>query len=106
MKFLADHDVPDRLGDMLKEAGFEVTKLREVLPITTKDPDVFQYARTRGLILISCNRDDFLPFAGDTPHPGIIILIRRDNRLREGSRLLQLIEHAGEHGLRNNVNFA
>jgi len=106
MKFFADHDIPDRVGDLLKEAGFEVTKLREVLPITTKDPDVFQYARKQGLILISCNRDDFLSFAAETPHPGVIILIRRDNRLREGSRLLRLIEQAGEHGLRNNVNFA
>jgi predicted nuclease of predicted toxin-antitoxin system len=106
MRFFLDNDVPDRVGDLLNEAGFEVTKLREMLPVTTDDPEVFEYTKSSGMILITCNRDDFLPLASTMPHPGIIILIRRDNRLLEGSRVLHLIERAGEQGLRNNINFA
>jgi predicted nuclease of predicted toxin-antitoxin system len=106
MKFFLDHDVPDRIGGLLAETGHAVTKLREALPVTTKDADVFHYVREHGMVLITCNRDDFLPLAAETSHPGVIILIRRDRRLREASRLLHLVEHAGEQGLRNNVNFA
>jgi predicted nuclease of predicted toxin-antitoxin system len=106
VRFFLDHDVPDPVGDVLRQAGHSVTKLREVLPLSAEDPEVFAYAVTREMILITCNRDDFLPLAAEQPHPGLIILIRRRNRHGETSRVMKLVDHAGESGLANNINFA
>ena len=106
MRFLLDNDVPDRVADLLREAGHDVTKLREVLPVTTRDPEVFNHAIAQRQILVTCNRDDFLPLAFRRDHPGLIVLIRRNNRTTEGGRLLRLIEGAGEQGLSGNINFA
>lgn len=44
--------------------------------------------------------------AKEKPHGGIIILIRRRNRAIENSKLLALIETAGEEGISENINFA
>ena len=78
-----------------------------MLPITTPDEEVFGYACSQRLILISCNRDHFLALARRTQdHPGLIILIRRRTRQLECAHLSVLLQRAGEEGLRNNVNFA
>jgi len=76
------------------------------LPVETDDPAVLQYARQHGMILVTCNRDDFLPLAACTPHPGLIVLIRRPSRLAECSAMLKLVRKAGESGLAGNINFA
>lgn len=106
MKFLLDQDVPDNISYSLKEMGHEVSHLREVLPTTTEDQAVLGYAVEHQLILITCNRDDFLSLAQNTAHHGIIILIRRKNRALERGCLVQLLDKAGENGLRGNINFA
>ena len=81
MIFLLDQDVPDAIARIIQEAGHEASHLREHLPIESTDDHVLTSARTRGAILVTCNRDDFLTLAKTTPH-------------------------AGESGLRNNINFA
>ena len=58
------------------------------------------------LLLVTCNRDDFVELAKEKPHHGIVIVIRRKTRAAERSALFHLLERAGETGLKNNINFA
>lgn len=107
MNFLLDHDVPAEIAHLLQYWGHEVTVLRSVLPTTASDEEVFGYACSRGLMLISCNRDHFLTLARQTrDYPGLIILIRRRTRQSECAHLWVLLQRAGEQGFRNNLNFA
>ena len=106
MRFFLDHDVPDHVTELLRQLGHSVTRLREVLSTETSDPEVLDYAIQQEMILITCNRDDFLTLAAGKAHPGIIILIRRDSRSRESSRLVRMLEQVGESGLSGNINFA
>ena len=107
MRFFLDHDVPGDIALLLRYWKHEATVLREVLPVATTDEDAFGYARTHGLITITCNRADYLALAANHPdHPGLIILVRRRSRQTETSRLLMLLKNAGKQGLANNVNFA
>ena len=75
MNFLFDHDVPDELDFLLEHLGHRVERLREVLPRSVSDAEVMEYAIDHGLIVITCNRDDFLRLARDRPHRGIVIVI-------------------------------
>lgn len=76
MNFLLDNDVPDELSYLLD------------------------------LIVITCNRDDFLQLAREQPHHGIVVVIRRRSRAAERAALLRLVERAGSEGLADNINFA
>jgi predicted nuclease of predicted toxin-antitoxin system len=105
--FFLDQDIPDEIALLLRHWGQTTTMLREVLPITASDAEAFAYAREQGMIMVTCNRDDFLPLADAHPeHPGLIILIRRRTRQAECGKMLSLLERAGEGGLRGNINFA
>ena len=106
MRFLLDHDVPDDLEYSLAALGHEVLKLREVLQRSAPDEEVLRLAVERECVLITCNRDDFLALAGQAPHAGLIILIRRRTRAQERAALVRLLDSAGESGLRENINFA
>lgn len=107
MKFLCDHDVATDVARVLRARGHEVTELREVLPPDTPDAAVWAHACAQGLILITCNRADFLALARVTAtHPGLILLFRRHTHQAEAGRLLALLANAGEQGLANNINFA
>jgi predicted nuclease of predicted toxin-antitoxin system len=106
VKFLLDHDVPDDVIYSLLALGHGVQKLRDVLPATAPDDEVLQMASKQKSILITCNRDDFLAIAKDHANPGIVILIRRRSRALERAALIQLLDRAGETGIRGNINFA
>ena len=107
MNFLLDHDVSVQVAHLLRHWGHNVTRLPAVLPITATDEEVFAYACSEGLILISCNRNHFLALARQPQEqPGLIILIRRRTRQSECAHLSVLLQRTGENGLRNNVNFA
>lgn len=106
MKFLLDHDVPDDLSYLLAQLGHEVVLLRKALPGDSSDEAVLRFAHDAGCILLTCNRDDFLDLAATNAHHGVVIVIRRRTRGDERRALFQLLERAGEAGLRNNVNFA
>ena len=106
MKFLLDHDVPEDLSYLLEQLGHDVTLLRRVLPSDVSDEAVLQFADGRGCVLLTCNRDDFIELAAKQPHHGIIIVIRRRTRATERAALFRLLEHAGEIGIQNNINFA
>ncbi len=106
MKFLFDHDVPDDLAYTLTAMGHQVSRLRELLDVRATDEELLKLAGTRDLILITCNRDEFITLAQDIPHVGIIILVRRNSRMLERVALFRLLEKAGDEGIRNNINFA
>lgn len=106
MRFLLDHDVPDDIAYVLEALDHELWKLREVVAPTVSDEEVWQLASDRDSVLITCNRDDFLPLASTSVHPGLIILLRRRSRAHERAALVALLDRAGEDGIRGNVNFA
>ena len=47
MKFLLDHDVPEDIVYSLLTLGHDVVRLREVLPATSGDEEVLNFARAR-----------------------------------------------------------
>ena len=106
MRFVLDQDVPDTIARVIAQAGHEVIRLREVLPVESTDEEVLAFAHSREAALITCNRDDFLTLAKVKPYSGIVVLIRRHSRLAESGNFLRLLQSAGETGLRNNINFA
>jgi len=111
MKFLLDHDVPDEVEQLVRYWKHEVRRLREVLPATTADHVIFEFAQRERQIIISCNRDHFLSLAREAvlkeqPFAGLIILIRRRTRQSECAHLLSLLRRAGESGVTGNINLA
>jgi predicted nuclease of predicted toxin-antitoxin system len=106
VNFFLDHDVPADVGRVLRLKGHGAQFLEEVLPRTTDDRSALSYAMARALVVITCNRRDFLHLARTEPHVGIIILVRRRTRAAECAALLRLIDRAGESGVRDNINFA
>lgn len=106
MRFLLDHDVPDDIEFSLVELGHQVLKLREVLPKTAPDEAVLRLAAERNVVLVTCNRDDFLAVARHVQHVGLVILIRRRSRVLERASLLRLLDQAGGSGITGNINFA
>jgi hypothetical protein len=77
-----------------------------VLPPDADDPTVLRFAHSKQSVLVTCNRDHFLALVATQAHAGIIMVIRRQNRIAECSRFLKLLRSAGETGIRNNINFA
>ncbi len=111
MRFLLDHDVPDEVGQLLRYWRHDARRLREILPVTTTDTAIFDFAQREQRVLISCNRDHFLKLAREAllkepPFAGLIILIRRRTRQSECAHLLALLRRAGEAGVKGNINLA
>ena len=106
MNFLLDHDIPDEFRFSLENLGHTVTRLREILPRDSADRDILAHAARARLVLITCNRKDFLLLAETMPHHGMILVFRRRTRLAERAALIRLVTQAGETGLVGNINFA
>ena len=111
MRFLLDHDVPVEVGHLLRHWGHQAVLLKEVLPTTASDEEIFQHAQSEGLQIITCNRAHFLIQAqqaiqAKAAFSGLVILVRRRSRQSECAHLLKLIRQAGESGLSGNINFA
>jgi predicted nuclease of predicted toxin-antitoxin system len=106
VKFLLDQDIPVEIGRVLAHAGHEVVCVRDVLRAAADDDEVFAYAVEHGLVLATCNRDDFIGLAGTRRHAGLIVVIRRKTRIMECAKLLRLLSAAGETGIAGNINFA
>jgi len=103
--------VPDEVEQVLRYWRHDVRRLREVLPVTSVDRDIFEFARREQRVLISCNRDHFLKLTREAslkeqPFAGLIVLIRRRTRQSECAHLLSLLRRAGESGVSGNVNLA
>ena len=81
--------------------------LRDVLPVATPDPDAFEHVCANGMIMVTCNRNDYIALATQRQkYSGLIILVRRRTRQAECAAMLGLIQRAGESGLTNNINIA
>jgi predicted nuclease of predicted toxin-antitoxin system len=106
LNFLLDEDVPIEIARALREAGFEAACAPDLLGKTTADNLVWARAIETKAIVITCNRNDFLRLAGQTPQTGLIILNRRRTRVAECNHVLALIRRDGEQGLHGNINFA
>jgi hypothetical protein len=106
VKFLFDNDVPGDLRYFLLKLGHEVVLLRESMPKTTDDAGVLLYAGERQLILVTCNREDFVFPTEGKPHRGVIALFRRKSRVAKRAALLRLLDSAGETGISGNLTFA
>lgn len=106
MRFLLDHDAPDEVAFSLEALGHDVARLRQLAPVRLKDDEVLRLAGERKMVLITCNRDDFIEAASRVSHAGVIVLIRRKSRAQERSALVRLLDKAGEQGIRGNINFA
>lgn len=106
MNFLLDHDVPAEIGRVLIQAGQRVVHVSDVLNCEATDSEVFEYAVTQQLVLLTCNRDDFLRLALSRQHRGLVIVIRRRTRIAECAHVLRLLKAAGAGGIVGNINFA
>jgi predicted nuclease of predicted toxin-antitoxin system len=80
LRFFADHCVSNMMMQRLREAGHEVVRLREQLPVESPDADVIAKAQQLDAILLSLNGD----FADIVTYPpadyqGIIALQVRNH---------------------------
>ena len=57
--FFTDQDVPNSVGDYLEGLGCQVTRLRDIIDIKSKDPFVAATCAEAGLVLVSFNHKDF-----------------------------------------------
>ncbi|MFQ5827882.1 MAG: DUF5615 family PIN-like protein [Candidatus Methylomirabilia bacterium] len=103
MNFLLDNDVPEELSYLLEHLRHQVSRVRETIPREASDAVVLDYAFHHDLIVITCNRDDFLRLVRERPHHGVVIVIRRRSRAAERAALLRLVEGAGAEGLAGNI---
>ena len=92
-EFLLDHEVPVEVAHVLRHWGHDVASLRQALPVTAPDDQVFAHAREHDRLIVSCSRAHFLALAeqavrGQQPFPGLIVLVRRRSRQAECAHLL------------------
>ncbi len=106
MNFLLDHDVPADIARVLIQAGHDVRCVKDALSPMASDRQIFTHAIERDLVLITCNRDDFLRLASEQDHAGIVVVVRRRRRIAECAALLRLLDRAGRAGIAGNINFA
>ena len=106
MKFLFDEDVPIETERCASQTGHEVWLVAETLGQGTDDSDIWYHAIRTHLIVVTCNRQDFLKLAGTEPATGLVILKGRRTRQAECNHFLQLLASAGENGMKCNINFA
>ena len=105
MRFLVDEDVAIEVSRCLNQAGHEAILVADVLGVRTQDSEIWSHAIISGVIVVTCNRQDFLQLAGTNPATGLIILNRRRTRQAECRHILHLLTTAGESGLIRNINF-
>ena len=79
LRFFSDQCVPAEITDFLEQRHYQVTLLREVLPIRSLDPEVIAKAQQLHAVLLSLNGD----FADIVAYPpaayGGIIAIQLHN---------------------------
>jgi predicted nuclease of predicted toxin-antitoxin system len=57
IRFFIDHCVPDSAAGVLRDAGYEVTLLRERIAPTSPDPLVAAVSEMHGAVLVSLDSD-------------------------------------------------
>ena len=98
-----------RKGACFRHWKHDAQRLREILPISSPDEVVFEFAQREQRLIITCNRNHFLNLAREAvekaqPFAVLIIIIRRRTRQAECAHVLSLPRRAGETGLTGNIN--
>lgn len=80
LRFFADHCVPNSIIQSLRDAGYEVLRLRNYIPPESSDPVVISKTQELDAILISLNGDfaDIVTYS-PTNYKGIIALQVRNH---------------------------
>jgi hypothetical protein len=95
---LTDEDVPDELGDFLRDRGYTVLLVRDVFGMGTADHVIATAASDQGLLVYTFNRRHFLNFArrterdGSLTHPGMSVVSFDLRRPQALARLRLLID--------------
>lgn len=55
--FFTDQNVPDSVGNALKDAGHKLTRLRDVMDVRTADPIIAVACSEHGQVLVSHDND-------------------------------------------------
>ena len=80
LRFFADHCVPTLVIQILRDAGYEVIRLRDYIPINSSDEVVISQAQQLDAVLVSLN-GDFADIVAYPPadYKGIIALQIRNH---------------------------
>lgn len=100
MRLLCDENVKGSIYSLLKQEGYEVTRVQDDLAIGDDDREIIEHCRTEQLVLLT-NDDDFFVF--DT-HPGILFLDEQTAPARDVVTAVRRIEGlVGAEELANQV---
>jgi predicted nuclease of predicted toxin-antitoxin system len=96
MRFLFDMNMSPLSVKYLRERGFDVIRISDILPANTPDPIVLEFARTHGRILVSQDLDFSKILALENQTSPSLITIRMTNcdPASIAERLIQVISAA------------
>jgi len=78
VKFLLDAHLPPVLGRVMAREGYEVTHVAQLEMKGATDPDIWQYAKSHGYVVISKD-EDFMRYRRDTDANPRFIWVRTGN---------------------------
>jgi predicted nuclease of predicted toxin-antitoxin system len=102
LRFFADHCVPNSIIQTLRDARYEVFRLRDYIPTESPDPLVISKAQQLDAILLSLNGDfaDIITYP-PTDYKGIIALQVRNHPEIIPQLLTRLKEYLSSYPDRN-----
>jgi len=98
LRFFADHCVSNSMIKALQDAGHEVLRLRDNLPVESEDNAVIAQAQTLDAILLSLN-GDFADIVGYPPgrFKGIVSIQMRNQPRLTGALMNRLLSYLRAH---------
>ena len=98
MKFFADHCVSNSMITALREAGHEVLRLRDHIPVESEDEAVIAKAGEISAVLLSLNGDfaDIVSFPPRDFH-GIVSIQLRNRPQIAGALMSRLLHYLAQH---------
>ena len=99
MRLLVDNALSHKLVYLLKQAGHDVIHLRDRLPVTSPDRDVFQLAQKDDRIILSADTDFGALLANHSGSQPSFILLRHDTPAspdRQAKLVEKILETASE----------
>ena len=98
MKFFADHCVSNSVVETLRNAGHEVVRLKEHLPVEMEDSVVIAKAQELDAILLSLNSDfaDIVAFP-PAKFKGIVALLMRNRPALTGTLMKRFLSYMELH---------
>lgn len=100
MRYLADQNISPLTVSRLAEAGFEIRRVSDLLPVNAADSDIMEWARIQGFTIITQDLDfsSLIASRGET-QPSLVSLRLRDNRPEHIATLLAKVLPAAESDL-------